>query len=103
MKLLVHRFDSFRARKKLAAIDWNAHRDRGQARNKSTGEQIVTRKYNPRTKMWVIKKVMFQKEYGYIQMMMAKVFERMKTLEGRLTDKCEEKEDDPRKITIRPD
>ena len=39
------------ARKQLAAIDWNFHLNQEPATTK-TGEQIVTRKYNQRTKEW---------------------------------------------------
>ena len=43
------RYPAYRARKKLAAIDWNYHANLPQAKTES-GEEIITRKYNPGTR-----------------------------------------------------
>lgn len=62
----------YKARKQLAAIDWNFHLNQEPATTK-TGEQIVTRKYNQRTKEWDTKIVNVKKNYEYIPVMMAKI------------------------------
>ena len=70
------RFRAYKARKQLAATDWNFHVNRGQARNKSGDKQLVTRKYNQRTKAWNAKIVKEEKSYAYIPMKMAKILNR---------------------------
>ena len=62
----------YKARKQLAAIDWNFHLNQEPATTK-TGEQIVTRKYNQRTKEWDAKIVKVKKNYEYIPVMMTKI------------------------------
>ena len=62
----------YKARKQLAAIDWNFHLNQEAATTKS-GEQIVTRKYNQRTKEWDSKIVKVKKTYDYMPVMMAKI------------------------------
>ena len=64
-----------KARKQLAAIDWNYHKHLPQART-SSGEDIVTRKYNPRTRQWDVKIVKVEKGYEYIPVLISKVFRR---------------------------
>ena len=62
----------YKARKQLAAIDWNFHLNQEAATTKS-GEQVVTRKYNQRTKEWDSKIVKVKKSYDYMPVMMAKI------------------------------
>ena len=57
----------YKARKQLAAIDWNFHVNLEAATTK-TGDVIVTRKYNQRTKEWNSKVVKVKKKYEYILM-----------------------------------
>lgn len=58
----------YKARKQLAAIDWNFHLNQEPATTK-TGEQIVTRKYNQHIKEWDAKIVKVKKNYEYIPVM----------------------------------
>ncbi|XP_028413792.1 uncharacterized protein LOC114536637 [Dendronephthya gigantea] len=67
-------YRAFKARKQLTAIDWNFHINLPQAKNKSTGDVMVTRKYNPRTRKWDVKVVKVEKGYDYIPLLIAKVF-----------------------------
>lgn len=62
----------YKARKQLAAIDWNFHVNLEAATTK-TGDVIVTRKYNQRTKEWNSKVVKVKKKYDYIPLLMGKV------------------------------
>ena len=73
-------YKGFTCRKQLCAIDWNYHVDRLDAKTK-VGEVMVTRKYNPRTKSWTSKIIKVDKDYGYLPMLMAKIFKK------RLDDK----------------
>jgi len=60
----------YKARKQLAATDWNFHVNLEAATTK-TGDAIVTRKYNQRTKEWNSKVVKVKKHY--IPLLMGKV------------------------------
>ena len=62
----------YKARKQLAAIDWNYHLNLPNATSKA-GVEIVTRRYNRRTRQWDIKHVKVDKGYGYIPVLMAKI------------------------------
>ena len=62
----------YKARKQLAAIDWNFHVNSEVATTK-TGDVIVMRKYNQRTKKWNSKVVKVKKKYDYIPVLMGKV------------------------------
>lgn len=62
----------YKARKQLAAIDWNFHVNLEAATTK-TGDVIVTRKYNQRTKEWNSKVAKVKKKYDYIPLLMGKV------------------------------
>ena len=62
----------YKARKQLAAIDWNFHLKQEAATSKA-GEIQVTRKYNQRTKDWDAKVVKVKKKFDYIPMLMAKI------------------------------
>ena len=63
----------YKARKQLAAIDWNYHLHIPDQED-VFGEVVVTRKYNQRSKNWNLKIVKQAKDYGYIWMLLAKVF-----------------------------
>ena len=57
----INSYQVYKARKLLAAIDWNFH-----AALKSTGR--YSRKYNKRTKTWTVKTLKETKGYEYIPM-----------------------------------
>ena len=58
---------------------------------------MVTRKYNPRTKSWTSKIIKVDKDYGYLPMLMAKIF-RKRLDDKKLKTKVELSPDDPRRI-----
>ena len=45
-----------------------------EAATTKAGEQIVTRKYNQRTKDWDVKIITVKKKFEYIPVMMAKIY-----------------------------
>ena len=65
----------YKAKKQLTAIDWNFHMNLPYATTKS-GNEIITRKYNPRTKQWDVKKLKVTKGYEYIPLLMSKMLSR---------------------------
>ncbi|XP_028412490.1 uncharacterized protein LOC114535325 [Dendronephthya gigantea] len=69
------RYSAYKARRQLTAIDWNFHQNLQQAKTKH-GDEIVTRKYNPRTRNWDLKMVKVQKGYNYIPVLIAKILKR---------------------------
>ena len=69
------RYPAYKARRQLTAIDWNFHLHLPQKKSNS-GEGMVTRKYNPRTRQWDIKKVMCEKGYEYIPVLISRMFRR---------------------------
>ena len=70
---MCYSYKVYKARKQLAAIDWNFHMNLEAAITKA-GQQIVTRKYNQRTKDWDVKIITVKKQFQYITVMMAKIF-----------------------------
>ena len=70
-----YRYQVYKARKQLAAIDWNYHVNRGTSMNEQS-EARYTCKYNQRTKEWNTRVVKVPKDFGYIPIMMAKIFKR---------------------------
>ena len=62
-----------KARKQLAATDWNYHLDIPEKED-VLGEDTVTGKYNQRPKSWNAKIVKQAKDYGYIWILLSKVF-----------------------------
>ena len=68
---LVFSYKAYKARKQLAAIEWNCHLNLDAATSKA-GEVCITRKYNQRTKEWD-SKVVKAKKYEYIPMLMARI------------------------------
>ncbi|XP_073248846.1 uncharacterized protein [Porites lutea] len=86
----------YKARKQLAAIDWNYHLDIPE--QDVLGEVAVTRKYNQRTKSWNVKIVKQAKDYDYIWMLLAKVF-RLRVEDNENMQRAVPMEaDDPRRI-----
>ena len=73
LSYLCYSYKVYKARKQLAAIDWNFHMNLEAAITKA-GQQIVTRKYNQRTKDWDVKIITVKKQFQYITVMMAKIF-----------------------------
>lgn len=67
----------YKARKQLAAIDWNYHKDLPACQsNTCHGEVMVTRKYNQRTKSWDSKIIKKEKDYAYVYLMIAKTLDK---------------------------
>ena len=62
--IVLFRKKVYKARKQLAAIDWNYHLDIPEQED-VLGEVAVTRKYNQRTKSWNVKIVKQAKDYIY--------------------------------------
>ena len=63
----------YKARRQLAAIDWNYH-VKTQKKMHKDGQVQYTRKYNQRTKQWNVKFVKEVKDFLYIPILMAKMF-----------------------------
>jgi hypothetical protein len=61
------RYPTYRARKQLAAIDWNYHLNLPQAKT-SSGDEIITRKYNEVVKV--------EKGYEYIPILLSRILRR---------------------------
>ena len=87
----------YRARKKLTAIDWNYHNDLPNATNEDA-ETIITRKYNQRTKSWDVRTVQVSKDYGYIWILMAKIFKLRVDDDDSIAREVPLEADDPRLI-----
>lgn len=84
----------YKARKQLAAIDWNFHLMLEAATSKA-GDLIVTRKYDQRTKEWNSKVVKVKKGYGYIPMLMGKILHARKEDVDIVTRQVSLNESDP--------
>lgn len=87
----------YKCRKIISAIDWNYHADRDPARNEEN-EDIVTRKYNPRTCSWTSKLLKVEKDFGYIPVMMAKVLRCRIDMATKFGGKANWSANDPRHI-----
>ena len=61
----------------------------------SSGEEIVTRKYNPRTRQWDVKTVKVEKGYEYIPLLISKVFRRREDDVDSVTQSVPLNESDP--------
>jgi hypothetical protein len=59
----------------LTAIDWNYHINLPNAKSKS-GVEMVTRRYNRRTRQWDVKHVKVEKGFEYIPVLISKVIQR---------------------------
>lgn len=89
----------YKAQKQLSAIDWNFHLNQEPATTK-TGEQIVTRKYNQRTKEWDAKIVKVKKNYEYNPVMMAKILHLRKDDVDIVTRQVSLNESDPALLAL---
>ena len=87
----------YKARKQLAAIDWNYHLDIPEQED-VMGEVAVTRKYNQGTKSWKVKIVKQAKDYGSIWMLLAKVFRLLVEDDENMQRVVPVEADDPRRI-----
>jgi len=84
----------YKAKKQLAAIDWNFHVNLEAATTK-TGNVIVTRKYNQHTKEWNSKVVKVKKKYDYIPLLMGKILRARREDEDIITRQVSLNEGDP--------
>lgn len=76
LKRCSYKFQVYKARRQLAAVDWSYHVSRPISVN-DKGEARHPRKYNQRTKEWNTKVVKVSKDFQYIPIMMAKIFKRI--------------------------
>ena len=67
------RFDAFKARCLLAALDHNVHVDRQHAQPKTSSERRFHRKYNKNSQQWTVTKVKQHKTYPHISQLMHRV------------------------------
>ena len=88
----------FKCRTILAAIDWNYRVDRPASQNEE-GEEQVTRKYNLRTKSWTSKVIKKRKDFGYIPMLMVKIFRQRAHNKKKFDWTNDLSLDDPKHIT----
>ncbi|XP_068762421.1 uncharacterized protein [Montipora capricornis] len=89
----------YRARRKLTAIDWNYHNDLPFATSEDA-ETIITRKYNQRTKSWDVRKLKVAKDYGYMWILVAKIFKLRSDDDDAVTREVPMEPDDPRLIAL---
>ena len=85
---------SYKARKQLAAIDWNFHVNYAAAVTRA-GDVVLSRKYNQRTKDWNSRVVKVKKQYEYISVLMAKVLQLRKKDANKVTRNVTLNESDP--------
>ncbi|XP_048588067.1 uncharacterized protein LOC5512102 [Nematostella vectensis] len=90
-------YEAYKARKQPSAIDWNFHQGREKAVN-NEGEQMVSRKYNRRTKEWNLRIIKVGKTYDYIPMLMAMILRKRFTDIDGITRHVSLAEDDPARI-----
>ncbi|EDO45942.1 predicted protein [Nematostella vectensis] len=91
------KYEAYKARKQLSAIDWNFHQGREKAVN-DKGEQMVSRKYNRGTKEWNLRIIKVGKTYDYIPMLMAMILRKRFTDIDGITRHVSLAEDDPARI-----
>ena len=91
-------YQVYKARKQLAAIDWNYHVNLSQATKKS-GDAMVTRKYNQRTRQWDQKIIKVSKGYEYVPVLMAVILRRRQQDVGAVTQHVSLNESDPQIIS----
>ena len=87
-------YRSYKARKQLAAIDWNYHLNQAVATTKA-GDMIVSRKYNQRTKEWNSKLVKVKKMYEYIPMLLARIMRMRREDANKVTRNVPLNDSDP--------
>ena len=95
--ILFPRFQVYKARRHLAAVDWNYHVSRPISVN-DNGEARHTRKYNQRTKEWNTKVVKVSKDFQYIPIIMAKIFKQRIDDTSPIDRHISMSEDDPARI-----
>ena len=93
----IFRYKAFKARKMLTAIDHNYYLHR-QTKCTNTGETKFMRKYNQRTKHWDVVALKQNKDYSYISMLLAKIFEMRKKDMESMQDYMDMSLNDPRRI-----
>ena len=64
-----------------------------------SGEEMVTRKYNPRTREWDLKKIKSAKGYDYIPVLICKMLQRRLIDEGGVTKEVDLNQSDPALIS----
>ena len=96
----MHRYPVYKARKQLAAIDWNYHKDLPPCTSSTyDGEITVTRKYNQRMKSWDSKIIKKKKDYTYVYLMIAKALDRRMQDRKSISRRAVLEADNPRKIS----
>ena len=98
VKIIIFSYQGYKARRQLAAIDWNYHIGLPQMATKS-GEAIFTRKYNPRTRQWDIKIVKCPKGYEYIPVLITRVLQRRSMDTAGVTQVVDLNKSDPATIS----
>lgn len=83
---------AFHARKTLAVIDHNYHLYRTPSTDR------FGRKYNPRSKRWRSFAQKSEKDYSYIPILTANIFQRRKIDQGNMQDYMEMSLNDARRI-----
>ena len=79
----------------MASIDWNFHINLLVAKGKASGQDLVSRKYNPRTRQWDLKVIKVDKGYEYIPTLIAKVLRRIMQDVDYITRNVSLNESDP--------
>lgn len=96
----LYRYPVYKARKQLAAIDWNYHKDLPACQsNAYHGEVMVTRKYNQRTKSWDSKIIKKEKDYTYVKLMVAKTLDKRMCDNKSILRRSDLDENDPKRIS----
>ena len=85
--------------RQLAAIDWNFHIGLPQKKSQS-GEDIVTRKYNPRTRQWDVKKVKCTKDYTYVPVLISRIIRKRNAESRKITRVVDLNQSDPAIIAL---
>lgn len=92
------RYPAYKARKQLAAIDWNFHANLPPAKTVS-GEEVITRKYNPRTRQWDVKTVKVAKGYEYIPALQSRILRKRQIDTGYVARHVSLNDSDPALIS----
>lgn len=92
------RYEAFRARCILAAIDHNHHVTRQQAQLKTTREMRFHRKYNKSSGRWTVSKVKVDKDFSYVPELLTRVIDMRMSETGRIKDPTERHADHPARI-----
>ena len=95
--MLFSRYQVYKARRRLAAVDWNYHVNRPISVT-DKGKVRHTRKYNQITKEWNTKVVKVSKDFQYIPIMMAKIFKQRTDDTSPIDRYISMSEDDPARI-----